>query len=82
MSVLLPDGRKDKETRVTPEEFLLEHSKTTAKTETATTVSDPRTRRVRSGSDRDRSTCVVDEYGYAQYMVMTEDGRWVPAEDY
>jgi hypothetical protein len=36
-----------------------------------------------SSDDLDPSTCImVDEYGRAQYMVITEDGRWIPAENY
>lgn len=33
--------------------------------------------------DLDLTRCImVDDSGRAQYMVITEDGRWIPAESY
>ena len=73
---------------MTEEEFLLEYqsqSKTTRPTQTMGTNSCCEAAKLnRNGSDNlDPTTCImVDEFGRAQYMIITEDGRWVPAENY
>lgn len=71
---------------MTPEEFLSENQ---SKTSITTQVSscDPcqlaRVSRSKSSDDLDPSRCfVVDKDGRAVFMVITEDGRWIPAEDY
>ena len=79
---------------MTSEEFLLENQHkldtTTEKIqgtcdpcEMARLVHRPQGSVGTSSDNLDPYSCImVDEYGRAQYMVITEDGRWVPVESF
>jgi len=83
---------------MTAEEFLfenqeklrLEYTPTTSTWETQETCDPCEAARAKvieapgSSSDNlDPRTCImVDERGQARYMILTEDGRWVPVEEW
>lgn len=74
---------------MSPEEFEQEQTKKPARQTTcdpcrvAGVTRVPR-RRLGYGSESlDETRCImVDEDGFAQFMVLTDDGRWVKAEEY
>lgn len=67
-------------------------SRSTTTTSTPTQTCDPcqlaRVNRPRetpglSSDNLDYSRCIiVDDDGMARYMIITEDGRWIPAEEF
>lgn len=71
---------------MTPEEFEIEQTKRPVRQTTCDPCQIARVPRRRLGHSNetlDDTRCImVDDEGFAQFMVLTDDGRWVKAEEY